>query len=837
MRFKVTVFLLIFAFTLVSAQTPQCPFNRGFNFGGWFQGESAKDIPNWYSKVHFQDLKTLGCDVLRLPINLYGMSGGAPDYTIDPILFKMLDRTVDWAEAIDLHIILDNHKTGELDASNPATTAQMIALWQQMAEHFKDRSNLVFYEVCNEPFGINDAEWGEMQGKVIDAIRAIDNVHTIIVSPAAMGSYYHLDDMPLYDDDNLIYTFHFYDPMLFTHQGADWPTPSMADITGVPYPYDPDRMPAKPAYVAGTWLENSFDWYPQDGNKESIRGKMDIAIQFRDQHQVPIFCGEFGALQGSRTEDRIQWYQDVRDVLTDGDIAWTMWGYSGGFGIFQEGKFTFPQDLDVPIVEALGLNVPSLEPRAAISDSDAVIIYDEILSADLNDVSFGSQTINYWDENDPAVGDICLSWKDAGHYSAMGWQFSINRDFSYLVDQGYTLSFWMKAPSPSARFDVRFVDSDLMNGTDHPWRMSKTIDNTIATMDGSWGLVEIPLSEMVDSGSWHNNQWYGSQGLFDWKKVDKLEFVAEHGSLQGKEIKLDEIKIHKVLKPELTVTKPNGGEKWRGGSTHTVTWTSKDIDNVQVEYSSDNGATWNEIVSSIAASNQSVSWQLPEISSSQCLVKISTLDASLVDQSNGTFSILDPSITVTSPNGGETWEAGSDKQVSWTSHDVEKVKIQYSVDNGASWKNVAASVNASPAQLDWTVPNDASQECLIKVSDISDPAVMDVSDAVFEITIPSSVESEKAIPEKLELHGNYPNPFNPQTTIKFGLPTSGHVHLRVYNNLGQEVGTLIDGEMDAGYHKITVSAHTIGNGLTSGIYYYRMEFAGSSKSAKMILMQ
>jgi hypothetical protein len=80
---------------------------------------------------------------------------------------------------------------------------------------------------------------------------------------------------------------------------------------------------------------------------------------------------------------------------------------------------------------------------------------------------------------------------------------------------------------------------------------------------------------------------------------------------------------------------------------------------------------------------------------------------------------------------------------------------------------------------------------------------------------------------------NYPNPFNPTTSISFSIPQSGNVKLTVYNLLGQEIKTLINGNMDAGNYSVDFNA----NGLFSGIYIYRLEFGGMSLTRKMTLLK
>jgi serine protease len=89
------------------------------------------------------------------------------------------------------------------------------------------------------------------------------------------------------------------------------------------------------------------------------------------------------------------------------------------------------------------------------------------------------------------------------------------------------------------------------------------------------------------------------------------------------------------------------------------------------------------------------------------------------------------------------------------------------------------------------------------------------------------------LPTAVELRGNYPNPFNPATTIEFALPSGGMVKLAVYDLLGRNVATLADGMMAAGVHRLEFD----GSQLASGVYFARLEAGAAVRSAKMVLLK
>jgi len=100
-------------------------------------------------------------------------------------------------------------------------------------------------------------------------------------------------------------------------------------------------------------------------------------------------------------------------------------------------------------------------------------------------------------------------------------------------------------------------------------------------------------------------------------------------------------------------------------------------------------------------------------------------------------------------------------------------------------------------------------------------------------TVTSTREEEQQVPNTLTLKGNYPNPFNPTTTISYAVPETRHVRLGVYNLLGQEVAELVNEKVSAGHHRVTFDASS----LTSGVYIYRLQTNTQTRTGKMMLMK
>jgi len=332
------------------------PFSKGVNFSKWFEFPNVKDIQfGRYTEQDFINVKSLGADVIRVPVAVHNFTVDGR-HTLDPALLKYLDTAVDWAEKHQMYFILDNHSFHPIEPTDVNIDKILLPVWDQLARHFKDRSGYVIYEVLNEPHGISDERWAEIQGAAIETIRGIDQKRAIIAGGTNFNSIEKLFSIPEYKDPNLIYTFHYYDPHIFTHQGASWNKPSLAPLSGVPFPAVKDRIPKPHESFAGTWVEKCIENYMNDADPAKMNHSLDRAQTFSKERDVPVFCGEFGVyIIQSPPEDRVKWYEFTCGALNKRGIPWTCWDYFGGFGLFKNIKARdFDTELDRDIVRAMG---------------------------------------------------------------------------------------------------------------------------------------------------------------------------------------------------------------------------------------------------------------------------------------------------------------------------------------------------------------------------------------------------------------------------------------------------------------------------------------------------
>jgi aryl-phospho-beta-D-glucosidase BglC (GH1 family) len=234
---------------------------------------------------------------------------------------------------------------------------RLATLWRKLAAHYASRDpERVFFEILNEPEVNDPYRWTGIQASLAAAIREAAPRNTIIATgPNYSGLADLLTQHPL-ADGNVIYTFHFYEPHTFTHQGANWGLAWWSYTHGIPYPPTGESMQELVRQVPDAADRFELENYWLDRwDARRIRLLIDEAAAWGRENGVPLICNEFGVYRNfSDPVSRATWIHDVRTAFEADGIGWTMWDYRGGFGVVtkQDGQ---PAEVDGAVVGALGL--------------------------------------------------------------------------------------------------------------------------------------------------------------------------------------------------------------------------------------------------------------------------------------------------------------------------------------------------------------------------------------------------------------------------------------------------------------------------------------------------
>ncbi|MGD0798965.1 MAG: glycoside hydrolase family 5 protein [Acidobacteriaceae bacterium] len=336
---------------------------RGLNLSGFFaqsRDYSAARLDAYMSVADMQAIKAMGFDHVRLSINPEPLIREPKTGELRTAALAQLDKTVDQLTGAGLNVILDIHaeetwKAALLQGEDGA--ARLIAFWEMFAAHYaRTDPERVFFEVLNEPSMGDLYRWEGIQDRAVAAIRRVAPRHTIIATAAAWGHQDGLLAMEPVKDDDVIYTFHDYDPMWFTHQGATWSTDAWAYLHGVPYPSTPENVQPVLSEEPDELNRLRLERYGQDRwDAKRVAAEIAAAAAWGAERDVPVYCGEFGAFKDhSDPAARAQWIDDTRTALEANRIGWAMWDYDGNFGLATKQKDASVA-VDQAVLKALGL--------------------------------------------------------------------------------------------------------------------------------------------------------------------------------------------------------------------------------------------------------------------------------------------------------------------------------------------------------------------------------------------------------------------------------------------------------------------------------------------------
>lgn len=329
---------------------------RGINTANWLEAYwlmpfNAYPEVNRYTRAKVQALRNAGFETFRLPVIFERLASTTAPYTLDfnHVAFSLVDSMIVWANDYDFKLIIDNHHGYPLTNANYTTeTGRLSAIWAQLTERYDhlDPDRFLF-EIYNEPTNeISNANWRSVAQNLLATIRMNETQrHSVLVGASSWNSGGNLIAFTPLSDHDVIYTFHNYDPYLFTHQGMSWTSPA----------FFPQRA------------------FPQTDEIAAINQLFAAVKAWGENYEVPVNLGEFGCSTEADADSRCNWITALMNAINANDLSYFYWDAispSDAFGFFNDGIIEEAHAIPC-FAEAMGLFA---EP----SSSNSIVLEDPI---------------------------------------------------------------------------------------------------------------------------------------------------------------------------------------------------------------------------------------------------------------------------------------------------------------------------------------------------------------------------------------------------------------------------------------------------------------------------
>jgi hypothetical protein len=195
---------------------------------------------------------------------------------------------------------------------------------------------------------------------------------------------------------------------------------------------------------------------------------------------------------------------------------------------------------------------------------------------------------------------------------------------------------------------------------------------------------------------------------------------------------------------KLQLTAPNGLEKLYVGDTTMIKWNRRPgemlADNINLEYSIDGGANWRSIATGIPGFIDSLPWIVPNAPTTTALIRMTNRELPRYwDTSNAAFSILNSTLQLATPNGGENYEMNQPVTVTWSSQNTTNLALYYTPDNGATWQTITNSTPASAGSYTFTPNAIPTKLARVRIVNVDRTRINDQSDNTFTIMEAKSI--------------------------------------------------------------------------------------------------
>jgi hypothetical protein len=294
-----------------SAKALAARLGPGINLGNALDAPKEGDWGVTLKAEYFKWIADSGFKTVRIPARFSAHALADSPYTLDSAFLERAAWAVDQALANKLNVVLDMHHYDSIMAHPKAELPRFLSLWKQIAKRFRAYPPELVFELLNEPRDALDAStWNDILAQAIDTLRVLQPRRTLVVGTSPWGGLSGLDGLRLPADSNLIVTVHYYEPMEFTHQGADF-------------------VDGAKAWLGTQWRATPAQRAVMDQDLASLR-------EWAAEHGRPVFLGEFGTYYKADSVSRAWYTEYLTRKLDTAGIPWALWNFSSDFGILND---------------------------------------------------------------------------------------------------------------------------------------------------------------------------------------------------------------------------------------------------------------------------------------------------------------------------------------------------------------------------------------------------------------------------------------------------------------------------------------------------------------------
>ena len=311
----------------------------GFNFGGWISqsGLSDNHVESFITEQDFKTVAQWGFNSVRLPVDapwLFENEGRGP---LSAGRLQALKRILRWSADAGLLTVLDLHQVPWHSFAKPelenlwksdGDLESFCGLWIELTRALRDFDGPLWFDLLNEPTAQSPLDWNKPAKRAYEAVHGEDPKRVIVLESTRWGSVQTLLDLAAaVQGPQLVYSFHFYEPMWVTHQKAPWWKEGHPYGETVLYP---GTLPKAQEYLARELpadtrqrleFEGSVHW-----NQDALRQLLK-PVERLAREGVPLYCGEFGVYEGAPRLSRLNWMKDTLELFKEFKVGWAYWNY------------------------------------------------------------------------------------------------------------------------------------------------------------------------------------------------------------------------------------------------------------------------------------------------------------------------------------------------------------------------------------------------------------------------------------------------------------------------------------------------------------------------------